>query len=230
MQLRSERRVVLNISDAARQSDPPTNIKGGKKMANPRQEDKSTPNAAEEAVRRTSERTVEQTARMGQTAAEAGQEMARAGANLLQQNAETLQNAWRFGMDMTTAVMGRSSDQLSRSLGLTGNEAQQATERSARNAATIIHSTTAVTKGMTGMSREYFEFVRHQIEKSMERMSELWRCRTPQDMAAVQTEFVRDTVESALESSRRMADMSLKVADDATKQITQSMEGQQRAA
>jgi phasin family protein len=199
-------------------------------MANPRQEDKSTPNAAEEAVRRTSERTVEQTARMGQTAAEAGQEMARAGANLLQQNAETLQNAWRFGMDMTTAVMGRSSDQLSRSLGLTGNEAQQATERSARNAATIIHSTTAVTKGMTGMSREYFEFVRHQIEKSMERMSELWRCRTPQDMAAVQTEFVRDTVESALESSRRMADMSLKVADDATKQITQSMEGQQRAA
>lgn len=201
-------------------------------MANPRQEDKSTPNAnaAEEAVRRTSERTVEQTARMGQTAAEAGQEMARAGANLLQQNAETLQNAWRFGIDMTTAVMGRSSDQLSRSLGLTGNEAQQATERSARNAATIIHSTTAVTKGMTGMSREYFEFVRHQIEKSMERMSELWRCRTPQDMAAVQTEFVRDTVESALESSRRMADMSLKVADDATKQITQSMEGQQRAA
>ena len=79
MQLRSERRVVLDISDAARQSDPPTNIKGGKKMANSRQEDRATPNVAEEAVRRTSEKTVEQTARIGQTAAEAGQEVARAG-------------------------------------------------------------------------------------------------------------------------------------------------------
>jgi phasin family protein len=229
MQLRSAEGLLLYTTTQHGNPNPRTDIEGGKKMANPRQEDKSTPNAAEEVVRRTSERALEQTARMGQTAAEAGQEVARAGANLLQQNAETLQNAWRFGLDMTTAVMGRSTDQLSRNLGLTGNEAQQATERSARNAATIIHSTTAVTKGMTGMSREYFEFVQHQIEKSMERMSELWRCRTPQDLAAVQTEFVRDTVESALESSRRMADMSLKVADDATRQITHNME-RQRAA
>ena len=42
---------------------------------------------------------------------------ARAGADLLQQNAETLQNALRFGLDMTTAVMGRSTDQFSRTLG-----------------------------------------------------------------------------------------------------------------
>jgi hypothetical protein len=198
-------------------------------MANPRQEDKST-QTIEDTARRASERTAEQTSRIGQAAAEAGEEVARAGAHLLQQNAETLQNAWQFGLDTATAVMGRSTDQLGRTLGLSGNEAQLATERSARNTETILYTGTAATKLMGGMSREYFEFVRHQVENSMDRMNELWRCRTPQDVAAVQSDLVRETVGSVLESSRRMADMSLKLADDAAKHMTQNMERIRRAA
>jgi phasin family protein len=55
-------------------------------------------------------------------------------------------------------------------------------------------------------------------------MNELWACRTPQDVAAVQSEFLRETVETAVQSSRRMADMSLKAADDAAKHIARDME------
>ena len=214
-------------------------------MANPRQDEKSAKNI-EDTAHRTSERTAEQTSRIGQAAAEqtarigqaaaeqttrvgqaaaeAGEEVARVGADLLRQNAETLQNALRLGLEMATAVMGRSTDQLSRTLGLSGTEAQPATERSARNAATILHSSTAVAKGMSGMSQEYFAFVRHQIESTMNSMNELWGCRTPQDIAAVQSDFVRETVESALDSSRRMANMSLKAADDAAKHMAQNIE------
>ena len=207
-------------------------------MANPHREDRSS---HEDAARRAGEKTAEQatrigqaaaeqTTRMGQSAAEAGQEVARAGAHLLQQNAETLQNAWRLGLDTAAAVMGRSSDQLGRTLGLSGNEAQQATERSVRNVESVLYTSTAATKLMGGMSREYFEFVRHQIESNMDRMNELWRCRTPQDVAAVQSDLVRETVGSVLESSRRVADMSLKLADDAAKHMTENMERIRRAA
>jgi hypothetical protein len=184
-------------------------------------DDKSTQNI-EDTARHASERATEQTARMGQVAAEAGDEVARVGAQLLQQNAETVQNAWRFGLDMATKVMGRSTEELGRTLGFSGNEAQQAqqaTERSARNTETILYTSTAATRLMSGMSQEYFEFVRQQMEKSMERMNELWRCRTPQDLAAVQSDLLRETVGSVLQSSRKMADMSLKVADDATKHM-----------
>lgn len=148
----------------------------------------------------------------------------------MQQNAEMLQNTWRFGVDMATAMVGRSTDQLGRTFGLTGNEAQRATERSARNAEAIMYSATAVTKGMNGVSREYFDFVRQQLERTMDRMNELLRCRTPHDLAAVQTDLMRDTVSSALDTSRRMADMSLKVADDAGNHITQSIERMRHAA
>jgi hypothetical protein len=56
------------------------------------------------------------------------------------------------------------------------------------------------------MSREYFEFVRHQFENGMDRMNEFWGCRTPQDLVAVQTNFVRDTMKTVLDTNRRMAD------------------------
>ena len=198
-------------------------------MVNPRQEEKFT-HTVEDTVQRTNERITEQTKRSGLAAAQAGEKVAQASAHMVQQNAEMLQNTWRLGLDMATTVVGRSTDQIGRTFGLTGDEAQQASERSARNAETIMYSASVLAKGMNGVSREYFAFVRHQLETSVDRMNELWRCRTPQDMAVVQTELVRDTIRSALESSRRMADMSLKVADDAGKHITESIERMQRTA
>jgi hypothetical protein len=187
-------------------------------MANPRQEDKAN-QTAEEAFRRTAE----QTRNAGETAVKSGEEVVRAGADLFQQNAQTLQNALRFGLDTTTAVMGRSSDQFSRTLGLSGHEAQQAAERSAHNAANVLHSTAAVAKVMSDMSSDYFTFVRQQMETTMERMNRLWGCRTPQDVAAVQSDLMREAVESAVEGTRRIADMSLKAAD-AAKQSAQNIQ------
>lgn len=212
-------------------------------MANPRQEEKST-QGIEDAARRAGERTAEQidrlgqtaaeqteqTTRVGQAAAEAGEEVARAGANLLKQNAETLQNAWRFGLDMTTTVMGRSTEQVGRTLGLSGDGVEQATERSARNAETVLYASTAAANVMGEMSREYFQLVRRQIERNMDRINELWACRTPQDVAAVQSDMLRETVGTVLESSHRIADTSLKLADDAGKQINQKLEEIWRAA
>jgi phasin family protein len=191
-------------------------------MAHPRQEEK-TAHVAEETVRRTGEKAAEQTRRIGLAATQVGDEIAQVSANLFQQNAEMLQNTWRLEVDMATTVFSRSLDELGRPLGLSGQEAQGAIERSARNAHTILQFANAVTKGMNEISREYFDFVRHRFENNMDHMNELWRCRNPQEIAALHTEVARDTVASVLESGRRMADMSLRVVDDAKKPIAESM-------
>jgi hypothetical protein len=198
-------------------------------MANARQEDNST-QGMQDAARRAGESTAEQTsrigqeaadqtARVGQAAAEVGEEVTRASAKLLKQNVETLQNAWRFGLEAATSVMERSTEQFGRTLGLSGEGVEEATKRSTRNAQTLLYSGTAAAKAMDGVSREYFHMVRHQVEKNMDRMNQLWACRSPQDFAAVQTDMMRETVETALESSRRIADMSLKMADETGKRI-----------
>ena len=195
-------------------------------MADPRQENKFN-QKAEETVRQTGEQAAEQTKRIGLAAAKAGEDVSQVSADLLQQNAEMLQNTWRFGMEAATSMMGRSTDQLGRTFGLTGDEALKATEKSVRNTQGVLSSATAVSKGMNEISREYFEFVRRQMESNMDRMNELWRCRTPHDLVALQSELARETVTRALENSPRLADMSLKVAEDAGRRITESM---QRAA
>jgi len=195
-------------------------------MVDTRQENKTT-QKTEELVRQTGEQAAEQTRRIGLAAAKAGEDLSRVSADLLHQNAEMLQNTLRFGMEAVTEVMNRSTDQLGRTFGWTGDEAQQATERSVRNTQTIMDSATAVSRGVNEISREYFQFARRQMEKNMDRMNELWRCRSPHEFAAVQSDLVRDTMTGVFESGRRVADMSLKVADDAGKRIAGNM---QRAA
>lgn len=194
-----------------------------------RQEEKST-QAPEDTIRHATEQAAEQPRRIGLAAAQATEEVAKTSATLFQQNAEFLRNSWRFGVDVATAVVGRSADQFGRTLGLSGSEAQRATERSARNAETILYSATAASKGLNGLSQEYFQLVRRQLETSMDRASELWRCRSPHDVVALQSDIVGDALGSFLESSRRMADLSLKLTEDAAAHVTENMERIKRAA
>ena len=195
-------------------------------MADTRHENKFN-QRTEEVSRQASEQAAEQTRRIGAAAAKAGEEVSRASAELLNQNAEMVQNTWRFGLETVTEAMNRSNDHFGRTFGWTGDEAQQATERSVRNTQSVMESATAVSKGLNDISREYLQFARRQMEKNMDRMNELWRCRTPHEFAAVQSELIRDTMSGVLESGRRVADMSLKVADEAGKRIASNM---QRAA
>jgi Phasin protein len=153
--------------------------------------------SAAEQTTRIGQAAADQTARVGQAAAEAGEEVARASANLLKQNVETLQNAWRLGLEAATLAMGRSTEQFGRTLGVSGEGMQQATkatERSARNAQKLLYTGIAAAGVVGGMSQEYFQMSRHQVEKNMDHMNELWSCRTPQDFAVVQSDMVRETV------------------------------------
>ena len=183
-------------------------------MANSRQDEK-TPQSARDAIRRLSQSTAEETRRMGETAAEVGQNLVGVGANVMQLNAEMVQTVLRSGLDMTTTVMGRSTDQFSRTLGLTGDEAHTAAERSTHSAASILHSTSTAARAMSGMSQEYLAFMKAQVERGMDCINELSRCRSPQDFAAIQADFLGQSLQSAIESGRRIADISVKVVDEA---------------
>jgi len=198
-------------------------------MANPRQDNKPAQNIEDQA-RQTAERATEQTKRIGDTAMKASEEMARLGSNLLRQNAELVQKSWSFGADMAAGLMSRSTEYVGRSLGFSGDEAQKATDRSAHNAETLLYSATTIAKGLNGASQEYFDFMRHLFEKNMEGMNELWRCRSLQDVAAIHTDLVRETVSDLFERNRRIADMSVRLADDAGSHIAESVEAMRRAA
>ena len=77
--------------------------------------------------------------------------------------------------------------------------------------------------------REWVNFTRERMEQNFNRFESLLRCRTPQDLAAVQSEFLRDNLESFLQCARRIAEASMQMADEATKRTAEAVE-QARAA
>jgi hypothetical protein len=182
---------------------------------NTRQQEKTQ----ESSVRRAGEHMARGAKQFGSTTAETGERAARVGADVLQDNAEAFQNAWRSTIDMATKVSQRSTDQFALAFGFSGKDSQEAIQHSAKNLEAVLRSTGAMAQGFNAISRHMFDFMRERLDNNLNRINEFWRCRTPQDLAVVHSDLMRDNLQGVLESSRRVADLSLKVVDDATKKI-----------
>lgn len=187
-------------------------------MANTRPDEKIT-----QASQETAQKVADVTARTARAAADAGERTARAGAEVLQRNAETVQQAWQTGSDMATRLTERSADQVARAFGISGEEAQQAAQMSTRNIAAIVQSSTVIAEGVQSISRECLEFARHRMESNISRLESLMRARTPQDLAVIQSDAVREGLEEFLQSTRRIAELSVHMADEAVRKMTDSV-------
>lgn len=183
-----------------------------------------------DAVRNTGEQAAEQTRRIGQAVAGAGNEMIGIGARMIEQQADLVRTTWRVGYEVMSNVVNRSTEHLNRTMGLAGEGSKDAAERSARNAETILHSTTVIARGMGGISRECVELARHQMEQSLDLVDRLWGCRTAQDLAAVQSDSVRQALDQAVQTGRKVADLSLRIADETAYDIKQGADEMGKAA
>jgi phasin family protein len=185
-------------------------------MANPRQAEKDASHAAQETTRKITE----ETTRAARTAADAGVGAARAGADMLQRNAESVQHAWESGSKMTTELTERSLERFARAFGIGGESAQQAAEQSSRNLEAIVHSGTILAGGMQSISREWLDFARKRVEQNLHRADALANCRTPQEIMAAHSDFMRDNLEDFVHSTRRIAEISMQMAEEAARRMS----------
>jgi phasin family protein len=163
----------------------------------------------------------EDVAQTAQRTAEASERAARAGADMLQHNAEIMQQGWEASSTMAAQLTQQSAAQVARALGLSGEETKNAAQQSSANVEAIIGSSALIAESLQNISREWMEFARSRLERNLACFDELARCRTPQDLAAVQSEAVRDNLEGALRSARRTAEISARAVDSAMKNLTQ---------
>lgn len=202
-------------------------------MANPRQAERDVSHAVHEtsrkvaddmshAVHETSRKIADETTRAAHTAADAGAGAARAGADMIQRNAETVQHAWESGSKMATNLAERSVERFARACGISGETAQQATEQSSRNLESIVQSGTILAGGMQSISLELMNFARKRMEQCMRRVDALANCRTPQEVVAVQSDLIRDNMEDIIQSTRRIAEISTQMADEAVRRMNDS--------
>jgi phasin family protein len=185
-------------------------------MANVRQAEKEAHETTKEAARKMAE----ESSRAARTAAEGGAGAARVGADLFQRNAETAHHAWESGSQLATELVEQSMQRFARTFGIGGENANQATQQSAQNAEAILHSSTIIAGGMQNISRELLEFARKRMAQNLQMADAVMGCRTPQEFIAAQSNLVRDNLEDFVRSTRRIAEISMQMADEAARRIS----------
>src|SRR5829696_3376526 len=168
-------------------------------------------NAADEAAR---------TARtMTDEAARVGEQTARAGADVFRRGTETARDGLQQGLNTATETVRRMTDQFTQVLGFNGPQAEELTRRSSQNLQAVSQASTVLVRGAQEVSQEVFGLIQDRLQKNIDAVNRLVGTRSVQDFVAVQSDLVRDGLQQVIDTNKRVAEVSLRTADEAARAI-----------
>jgi hypothetical protein len=142
------------------------------------------------------------------------------------QEGETARAGEREATDRAEDVMKtgmqsaqRVAEEFGRVLGI-GGQNEDLTRQATENLAAITETGSVLMRGFEDVSREWLELTRERLRKNAEGMTKLTQCRTLPDFAAVQSDLARDNLNQIIDLTRRIAERSMQVADEAAKTIS----------
>ena len=149
----------------------------------------------------------------------AGQHAARASADIAKSNAGTVQQTMQSALSMATDMAERSAAQFARTFGFSGEQAEETAQQSSRNIEAVAEASTVLAQGFQDLSREWASLAQNRFQRNLDGFNELLRCRTTPDFIVVQSGLMRENLELLVNNSRRLAEMSVQVADQAAQKI-----------
>jgi hypothetical protein len=156
----------------------------------------------------------DETRKMSAATADASESTARAATDLMRGQFETVQRAWEVAAEAAKSVAARPIDQLSRASGLVGRNGNLGMQQSLRNAETVMESGTAIASAIHNISREVVELTSNRLQQNMNVIDALAKCRSPEEFVRTQSDFVRQQIGDYVQSARRIAEISLHMADE----------------
>jgi hypothetical protein len=168
--------------------------------------------------------------RLGRETAEASERAVRASADVIAHNADAMQRAFQSGLSLATQLSEQSLEQIVRIFDLAGERTKEASKHSSRHVEAIMQSSTVLSGGLEAISREWIDFAQKRVTRQRACVTQVLHARTPQDLAVIQTEMLRDNIESFLQSCRRLAEVSARLTEDAVKKLADDAERTARAA
>jgi phasin family protein len=152
-------------------------------------------------------------------AARVGEQTARTGADVFRRGTETARDSLQQGLNTATQSFQRINDQFTQALGFNGPQAEELTRRSSQNLQAVSQASSVLMKGAQDISQEVFGLVQDRVQKNIEAVSRIAGTRSVQDFVAVQSELVRDGLQQVIDTNKRIAEVSLRTADEASRAI-----------
>jgi phasin family protein len=168
-------------------------------------------NAADEATR-----TMHAAAR---EATDAGEHMLRASIEAGQQSAGAAQAAMTTGLNTAGQSFQRATDQMTRAIGFGGPQFEEMARQSSQNVEAMTQANTVLVRGAQDISREWLELAQSRLQKNLDGLNALSRSRSLQEFAAAHTDLVRDNMQQVIDTSRRVAEVSMRVASEAARTV-----------
>jgi phasin family protein len=144
----------------------------------------------------------------------------RAGAEGAQAAARTMQETLQNSLGAASEIARRSTDQAMRLFSLPNGDAQGLAEQASENFRAVAQSGTVLARGVQDVSRECLELSQKRWQKNLDGVNALARCRSMTDFVALQSTLLRDNLEQTLDNSRRIAELTVRVADEAARTMT----------
>ena len=148
-----------------------------------------------------------------------GEQTARAGADVFRRGTETARDNLQQGLNTATQTFQRINDQFTQALGFNGPQSEELTRRSSQNIQAVSQASSVLMKGAQEVSQEVFGLVQDRVQKNIEAVSRIAGTRSVQDFVAVQSDIARDTLQQVIDTNKRIAEVSLRTADEAARAI-----------
>jgi hypothetical protein len=122
-------------------------------------------------------------------------------------------------VDAASQGFQNASDQFARTLGYSGEEGERLARQSGQNVEAITKFGTVLSQAVQDASREWYGLAQKQVQRNLEGLSKLARCRSVQDFAAVQSGVIRESLQHMVEDTGSIVEISLKAVNEARKAV-----------
>ena len=113
----------------------------------------------------------------------------------------------------------RVAEEFGRVFGVSG-PTEDLSRQATQNLGAITETGSVLMRGFQDVSKEWLELMQERLRKNAEGMTKLAQCRTLPDFAAVQSDLARENLSQIIDLTRRIAERSMHVAEEAAKTIT----------
>jgi hypothetical protein len=147
-------------------------------------------------------------------------ETVRAGTESAQNIAQSMQQVVANSFGAFSELARRSTGQAMQMFDRSGGEARGLTGQASEGFNIVAQSNTILARGFQDVSREWFELSQKRLQTNLDGLNALARCRSMNEFVTVQSSLIRDNLEQTVDNSRRIAELTIQLADEATRTAT----------
>ncbi len=136
-------------------------------------------------------------------------------AEIQEKAAGNAQQVVQIGVEAIIRNAREMNDQMARTLGFGGDDGERFAGQTRQNVEALTRCGTILTQACQDAWQSAFELGRRRWQRNVESLNRLARARTVQELATLQSEMMREGVQSLVHDTRTVAEASLQAFDEA---------------